>query len=1338
VKQSVSYNSQEGEIKHLMILSRKRMSEMQRLMRKKRLLLLPFFLFFVIPAQALNPSKSITQYVHQMWQTENGLPHDSVAAIVQTRDGYIWVGTGGGLAFFDGVHFTVFDKRNTPEIKNDEITALFEDSQGSLWIGTGGGGLVQLKDKKFRTFTTKDGLVHDYVNSLYGGGDGCLWIGTESGLSSLKNGKFSSYTIKDGLSSDNVRTVFVDRENVLWVATYGGGLNRLQDGKFTAYTDRDGLSNNYLLSICEDRKGNIWVGTLNGLNLFKNGKFTVYTTREGLSHNAVRAVYEDSEGVLWAGTYGGGLNRFKDGRFTSFTTKEGLSNDSVRVIYEDRDNSLWIGTYGGGLDRLKEGKFTTYTTKEGLSQNYVMSVCEGREGSMWVGTAGGGLNCLKEGKFTIYTKKHGLSLDMVMSIIEDRQQNLWIGTGGGGLSCLREGKFTTYTTKDGLSHDFVRALYEGSDGSLWIGTHGGGLNRLKDGRFTSYTTSEGMSNDLVMAICEDKEGNLWVGTGGGLSCLREGKFTTYTTKDGLSHDFVRAIYKGKDGNLWIGTHGGGLNRLKDGRFTSYSMREGLYDDAIYQILEDERGYIWMGCSKGVFCVSKTELEDFAEGRIQSITSIAYDKTDGMRGSECASGTQPGAWRSRDGRLWFSTLNGLAMIDPKRIMVNTKPPDVIIERVVIDNKRVPTDKKIRLGPGKRNFEFHYTGLNFISPEKVRFKYKLDAYDKEWVDVSTRRTAYYTSIPPGNHKFQVIACNNDGFWNEKGASFNFYLKPFFYQTLWFYLLCSLGIVSTGVRIFRIRVRQLRKHKAELEEQVKKRTIELRAANEELQEEILERKKVEEEIRELKDLNEGIIQSMTEGIIVENENEIVTFINPATERFLGYSSKELLGCHWKTFIPADQFLIIEEANNFRRQGKASRYEVELQRKDGSRIQVLISGSPTFENGNFSGTVAVFTDITELKQVKEEIEKRQRYLESVLHDAPDAIVTVDASHRITEWNPGAERVFGYKRSEVIGKNIDDIVTKPDVLEGARVLTQKTLSGEKVLPHEVVRYRRDKTPVNVIVAGSPIKIGNDLHGVVAVYTDITERKKAEKKIEEFLKELERSNTELEEFAYIVSHDLKAPLRAINQLAGWISEDYSHTLDDEGREHIKLLITRVKRMDNLIDGILQYSRVGRIREKKEKIDLNKAVQEIIENIAPPDSIRVTARKKLPVILAERVRIQQVFQNLIGNAVKYMDKPKGEIEVSCADDGDFWRFSVSDNGPGIDEKYYEKIFQIFQTLESRDKRESTGVGLSVVKKIVELYGGRVWVESEVSKGSTFFFTLPKKNIESEHVSLIEKG
>jgi PAS domain S-box-containing protein len=1321
-----------------MILSRKSMSEMQRLMRKKRLFFLSFFLFFVIPAQALDPSKSITQYVHQMWQTEDGLPHDSIDAIVQTHDGYIWIGTGGGLARFDGVNFTVFDKRNTPEIKSDEITALFEDSQGNLWIGTGGGGLVQLNDRKFRTFTTKDGLVHDYVNSLYRASDGCLWIGTEAGLSCLKNGKFTSYTMKNGLSSENVRTVFVDKDNVLWVGTYGGGLNRFQSGEITVYTDRDGLSNNFLLSICEDREGNIWAGTLSGLNRLKNGKLTVYTTKEGLSHNAVRAVCEDSEGVLWVGTYGGGLNRFKDGKFTSFTTKEGLSNDSVRVIYEDKDNTLWIGTYGGGLNRLKDGKFITYTTKEGLSQNYVMSVCEGREGSMWVGTAGGGIDRLKEGKFTIYTKKHGLSLDMVMSVIEDRQQNLWIGTGGGGLSCLKNGKFTTFTTKDGLSHDFVRALYEGSDGSLWIGTHGGGLNRLKEGRFTSYTTREGLANDLVMAICEDKEGNLWVGTAGGLSCLIGGKFSTYTTKDGLSHNFVRAIYKGMDGNLWIGTHGGGLNWLKSGKFITYSMRKGLYDDVIYQILEDKRGYLWMGCSKGVFCVSMRELQDFAEGKIKSITSIAYDKTDGMRGSECSSGTQPGAWRSRDGRLWFSTLNGVAMVDPKKIQVNTKPPDIIIESVIINNKSFPIDKKVRLGPGWRNFEFHYTGLNFISPEKVRFKYKLEDYDEEWVDAGTRRTAYYTSIPPGNYRFQVIACNNDGFWNEKGASFNFYLKPYFYQTLLFYILCSLGIISAGVGIFRIRVRQLRKHKAQLEEQVKKRTIELRAANEELQEEISERKKVEAQIRELKELNEGIIQSMTEGIIVENADEIVTFINPATERLLGYSSQELLGCHWKTFIPADQYPIIEEANILRKQGKTSRYEVELQRKDGRRIPVLVSGSPTFENKGFSGTVAVFTDITELKQAKEEIEKRRHYLESVLHDAPDAIVTVNASHRITEWNPGAERVFGYKRSEVIGKNIDDIVTRPDMLEGAKVLTRKTLSGEKVLPHEVVRYRKDRTPVNVIVAGSPIKIGNELHGVVAVYTDITERKKAEKKIEEFLKELERSNTELEEFAYVVSHDLKAPLRAINQLAGWLSEDYGHALDDEGREHIGLLLTRVKRMDNLIDGILQYSRAGRIREKKEKTDLNKAVQEIIENIAPPDSIRVTIKKKLPVILAERVRIQQVFQNLIGNAIKYMDKPKGEIEVSCADDGDMLRFSVSDNGPGIDEKYHEKIFQIFQTLESRDKRESTGVGLSVVKKIVELYGGRVWVESEVGKGSTFFFTLPKKNIESEHVSLIEKG
>jgi len=737
-------------------------------------LLLIIILSEPVTAWALDPDKTITQYVHDVWQVEDGLPQSTITAILQTRDGYIWLGTQEGLVRFDGVRFTVFDKKNTKNIKDSHILTLFEDHEGSLWIGTYGGGLNRLKDKEFTAYTTKEGLSDNMVWSICEDGKGSIWIGT-----------------------------------------YSGGLNRLRDGKFTAYTTKDGLSNDFVRSIYEDREGSLWIGTGEGLNRLRDGKFTAYTTKDGLSNDMVWSIYEDRNGSLWIGTYSGGLNRFKDGKFTAFTTKEGLSDDIVKSIYEDREGSIWIGTEGGGLNRLRDGKFTVYTTKEGLSNDFVKSIYEDREGSLWIGTDGGGLNRLKDDKFTVYTTKEGLSSDLVKSIYEDREGSLWIGTGE-GLNRLKDGKFTVYTTKEGLSNDMVWSIYEDRKGSLWIGTWRGGLNRLRDGKFTAYTTKDGLSNDMVRSIYEDREGSLWIGTdGGGLNRLRDGKFTVYSTKEGLSNDLVRSIYEDGEGSLWIGTRGGGLNRLKDGKFTAYTTKEGLFDDSVWQILEDGKGNLWMSCNNGIFRVSMRELNDFAEGKISSINSISYGEPDGMMSKECNGGFQPAGWKSRDGKLWFPTIRGVVMINPENIRTNKLPPPVLIEHVIIDNRSFAASGVIQISPGNKDFEFHYTGLSFLVPERVKFKYKLEGWNKEWIDAGTRRTAYYTNIPPGSYCFRVIACNNDGIWNEEGASLKIIVPPPFWQIWWFRVLLILSILSAAIFIYKLRTRAIRRRNEELNE-------------------------------------------------------------------------------------------------------------------------------------------------------------------------------------------------------------------------------------------------------------------------------------------------------------------------------------------------------------------------------------------------------------------------------------------------------------------------------------------------------------------------------------------
>jgi ligand-binding sensor domain-containing protein len=767
---------------------------------------------------ALDSGKAMAHYIHDAWQTEQGLPQNYVVSITQTRDGYLWLATQEGLTRFDGIKFVVFDKGNTPQFADNNIQALYEDRDGNLWVGTGN-GLVRYKGGEFTSYGTKDGLSNAIVDSIYGDHQNNIWIGTPSGLNRFKEGTLTTYTTKDGLPTDVVLSIYEDKEQTLWVGTRDG-LSRFADGRFITYTTRDGLSNNLIRAIFEDHDGNLWIGTGGGLDRLKDGKFTTFSTKDGLSNNSVLSLYADGQDTLWIGTYGGGLSRFKDGRFAAYSTKEGLSNNSVGAIYEDREGNLWIGTYGGGLNRLKDGNFITFTSADGLSDEMVSAIYQDREGDVWLGTRGGlnrlayhranakggcgeafGMPCQVD--FSAYTTRDGLANNIVVSIHQDRQGSLWIGTAG-GLNRFKHGRFTTYTTKDGLADDNVVSICEDHLGDLWIGT-GGGLSRLRQGKFTNFTTKDGLLDDVVLLTYEDRKGNLWIGTdGGGLARFSEGKFEIYTTKDGLPNDVVLSIYEDREGCLWIGTNGG-LGRYKDNQFTAYTTKEGLFDDGIFQILEDEKENLWMSCNKGIFRVSKNELKNYS-GAARSITSISYGTSDGLKSRECNGGFQPAGCKTTDGKLWFPTRKGVAVIDPGGIKTNDQPPPVIVEQFIVDNESISLTQGLEISPGKDKFEFRYAGLSFSAPERVKFKYKLEGFDKGWVDANTRREVSYTNIPPGRYSFQVIACNNDGVWNQTGASLNFVLRPHFYETYWFYALCAALVGLMGWGLHRVRLKQV----------------------------------------------------------------------------------------------------------------------------------------------------------------------------------------------------------------------------------------------------------------------------------------------------------------------------------------------------------------------------------------------------------------------------------------------------------------------------------------------------------------------------------------------------
>ena len=748
-------------------------------------------------ATALDPTRDLPHFNRQVWLTENGLPQNTVHSIIQTKDGYVWIATEEGLARFDGVKFTVFDKQNTPELKSNDIRVLVADRRGALWIGTAN-GLVRLTDATFIAFTTQEGLPSNVIDALSESRDDSLWVATAGGIARFNDNAFSA---QSELPGNGVRALFSDRDGALWIGS-SDGLACYQNGAVAKYTMQDGLASNSVLSINQTQDG-VWVGTADGLSEFKGGRFLTYTTHDGLPNNRIISLMADREGSVWIGT-AGGLSRLAEKQFSSFRAGDGPANEIILSMLEDHEGSLWIGTESAGLGMLRDQKFTTYTSKEGLGNDLVKAIYEDREHNIWIGTNGGGLSLFKNGKFTSYTTADGLSSNVVLALAGDDEDNLWVGTPD-GLNRFRDGKFKTFTSADGLANDFVRSIYADHAGNLWIGTRGG-LTRLRGEHFDIFTTANGLPDDFVGTIYEDGQGNIWIGTLAGLSKFEAGKFTTYTTRDGLSSNVVTSFHGDNDGALWIGTSGGGFNRLKQGRFTTYSTRNGLPDDVVYGMLEDRQNGLWLSSNKGIFRVDKKDLNDFADGTIASISPVLYGPADGMITRECSGGGHPADWRSADGKLWFSTIKGLAMIDPEKIRLNDQPPPVAIEQIRVDDQSIAPAQTIELAPGKSRLDFYYTALSFAAPEKVKFKYKLEGFDHDWVDGGTRRVAYYTNLRPGRYRFRVIASNNDGLWSPTGAAFDLYLKPHFYQTYWFYVLCALVSAILAWQLYRFRLKQV----------------------------------------------------------------------------------------------------------------------------------------------------------------------------------------------------------------------------------------------------------------------------------------------------------------------------------------------------------------------------------------------------------------------------------------------------------------------------------------------------------------------------------------------------
>ncbi|HEX3798671.1 MAG TPA: two-component regulator propeller domain-containing protein [Verrucomicrobiae bacterium] len=768
-------------------------------------------------AQGEESTNTNVQYSSRAWLMEEGLPQNAVQALTQTRDGYLWVGTLKGLSRFDGAQFTVFNPQNTPGLKSSSISALCESSDGSLWIGTSGGGLTVFRDGIFTFFGPSNETRGNTVRTILQTHDGSLWVGTLDGLFRWQNGNWSHFTQKDGLCTNVVRSL-CEVDGGVMIGT-AGGVNVWRKGVIAM---ENSFADKSVRVIFQDSQSNLWVGLSEGLYCLKNGELTLYQKKDGLADNYITTLFEDRRGQLWVGTYGG-LSRWVNGKFIVEKDSQGSFYDQVNAITEDAEGDMWIGARDG-LQQLRIKRFTTYTRQQGLAHNNIMSVLEDKKGNVWISTWGGGLSQLQGDKIINHTSENGdsngLTSNLILALYEDRDGSLLIGTDyEGGTFRLADGEFSrVWSQEQALMDRVVRVIYRDREGDLWFGASPGLILWNKNERL--------METNVIRCILEDHSGTLWVGANDGLYYCTNGQFVNWTAQQNLSHRTIISLYEDAENNLWIGTGGRGLSRYRDGQLTTYTTKQGMFSDEMFEILEDDHGWLWISCSRGIYRVSKQNLEACGKNGTP-ITCIAYDKADGMETAQCNGIAKPSGWKGRDGRLWFATAKGLTVTDPSQdLTVNDKPPAVLIEEVIADKHSFAvraanrhariSPQKLQIPPGHGDLEFHYTALSLQAPEKNLFKYKLEGVDSDWTEV-TRRVAYYNNLAPGTYQFDVVACNNDGVWNKTGAAVAIILLPHFWQTWWFKgAIVFLAIAAAGGTVQQITRRNLQREVQRLEKQ------------------------------------------------------------------------------------------------------------------------------------------------------------------------------------------------------------------------------------------------------------------------------------------------------------------------------------------------------------------------------------------------------------------------------------------------------------------------------------------------------------------------------------------
>jgi ligand-binding sensor domain-containing protein/signal transduction histidine kinase len=757
--------------------------------------LIATFFCVVLPGFGL-PSPSLTTgYTRRLWRAQDGLPDQTVQAIAQTPDGYLWIGTKGGLLRFDGDHFVVYDHANTPGLSESGINCLSVSHDGSLWIGTEGGGLVRYRDRIFRTYPTADGASDSFVRVIFEDHRGVIWVGGDQGLFQVEGSGLKELDGIGQIPSIFVRAITEDGENHVWIG--GTTLLRFDGQAVREYPLPGGPSFNLVTALLATRDGTFWLGTLAGLHtLLPSGALR----RVDGVHGTVQTLREMSDRSVWIGTLGGGAFVERNGVFSALFAPAFLPSNTVLAIFDDGDHNFWVGTQAGLL-RLSRSP-VSITPFPGASDSQFETVYQDHDGSVWAASTH--LFHIRNGGIAGATFP-ALPNVRVRTLMRDSKGDWWIGTDGAGLYHLAAGHSIRYTSP-AIANDFIRVILQARDGSLWVGTDGG-LSHLAAGGITNYNTPNGLSYFSVTALIEDHLGDIWIGTSRGLSHLHRGSFVNDSVTARLKHEKIWSIHEDPDHGLWFGTSNG-LYSLRDGILALCTTAQGLADNVIYQILEDRSSHLWLSGPNDVSMVDRHAIESaLAPGVHPRISLTLYPISQEFDSAELYGGMQPAGFISQRKEVWFPSNKGPVHIQIPRESQRSQPSfPVVIDHILADGRELAVQRRVVVAPGDGRLEISFAAILLRSQEALRYRYKLEGFDHDWNEASTRRTAYYTNLPPGKYRFRVEAYEISNPVAISEAVIEIEQQPHFYHTLWFYLLCLCALLAGMLAVHRYRLRQV----------------------------------------------------------------------------------------------------------------------------------------------------------------------------------------------------------------------------------------------------------------------------------------------------------------------------------------------------------------------------------------------------------------------------------------------------------------------------------------------------------------------------------------------------